>query len=43
MGLGLSIVKTVVESHGWSIGVASEAGGGVAFTIGIPVEEAKRN
>jgi signal transduction histidine kinase len=41
MGLGLSIVKTVVESHGWSIGVASEAGGGVAFTIGIPLEESK--
>lgn len=41
MGLGLSIVKTVVESHGWSIGVASEAGGGVAFTIGIPLDEAK--
>jgi signal transduction histidine kinase len=36
MGLGLSIVKTVVESHGWTIGVASEADGGVAFTIGIP-------
>lgn len=43
MGLGLSIVKTVVESHGWSIGVASKAGGGVAFTIGIPLEESRRN
>jgi len=35
MGLGLSIVKTVIESHGWSISVASEPGRGAAFTIAM--------
>lgn len=37
MGLGLSIVKTVVESHGWSISVKSDEGRGAAFTIAIPI------
>lgn len=37
MGLGLSIVKTVVESHGWDIEVESPPAGGVAFTMVIPV------
>lgn len=41
MGLGLSIVKTIVESHGWTIeaGPGSEASGapkGAAFVLSIP-------
>ncbi|MDR2247045.1 MAG: sensor histidine kinase, partial [Treponema sp.] len=42
MGLGLSIVKWVVASHGWSIGVTSEQNPGhtaceTCFTITIPL------
>jgi signal transduction histidine kinase len=42
MGLGLSIVKWVVVSHGWSIAVTSEKSGGdgvseTCFTITIPL------
>jgi signal transduction histidine kinase len=42
MGLGLSIVKWVVLSHGWTIAVTSEQNGGhkdggTCFTITIPV------
>ncbi len=37
MGLGLSIVKSVLESHGWSINVVSHPGEGSAFTITIPM------
>jgi Signal transduction histidine kinase len=36
MGLGLSIVKTVVESHGWSIEARPREGRGVEFEISIP-------
>lgn len=32
-GLGLSIVKTIVEKHGWKIAVRSVLGTGSAFTI----------
>jgi signal transduction histidine kinase len=37
MGLGLSVVKSVLESHGWSIDVVSHPGEGSAFTITIPM------
>jgi Signal transduction histidine kinase len=36
MGLGLSIVKTVVESHGWDIEARPGAERGVAFELRIP-------
>ncbi len=36
MGMGLSIVKSVVESHGWSIGIDSREGEGTVVTISIP-------
>ena len=32
-GLGLSIVKSIIERHGWSISVSSEVGRGTLFTI----------
>lgn len=35
MGIGLAVVKQIVESHGWKIDVKSEVGKGTAFTIMI--------
>lgn len=35
-GLGLAITKRLVEQHGGSIGVESNPGGGVLFTITLP-------
>jgi signal transduction histidine kinase len=39
MGLGLAVVKWVVDYHGWSISVSSEKGKGTSFTITIPLPE----
>jgi signal transduction histidine kinase len=36
MGLGLSVVKSVADSHGWRIDVDSTVGKGSVFTIVIP-------
>ena len=35
-GLGLTTVKSIVESHGWTITAASEVGRGSTFTIRMP-------
>ena len=36
-GLGLTTVKSIIESHGWGISVASEVGKGSTFTIRMPI------
>jgi signal transduction histidine kinase len=36
VGLGLSIVKSIVEAHGGSVGVESRPGGGARFWLSIP-------
>jgi signal transduction histidine kinase len=35
-GLGLTTVKSIIESHGWLITVSSEVGAGTTFTIRMP-------
>ena len=39
MGIGLSVVKNIVDTHGWRIAVQSEKGTGTTFTITIPLEQ----
>ncbi len=36
MGLGLSVVKSVIDSHGWKVSVNSRQGLGTTVTIAIP-------
>jgi signal transduction histidine kinase len=39
-GLGLTTVKSIIEGHGWNIGVVSIVGEGSTFTIRIPLVKA---
>jgi signal transduction histidine kinase len=34
-GLGLAVVKNIVDSYGWNIAVESKTGGGSTFVITI--------
>jgi signal transduction histidine kinase len=36
-GLGLTTVRSVLETHGWAMEVASREGHGTTFTIRIPL------
>ncbi|MCQ2593407.1 MAG: HAMP domain-containing histidine kinase [Treponema sp.] len=37
MGIGLSVVKSIIETHGWQISVTSKVNEGSCFTITIPI------
>ena len=37
MGMGLAVAKSIIDSHGWSISVASEKDEGTSFVITIPL------
>lgn len=39
-GLGLSVVKTIIEAHGGRVGVDDRAGGGSIFWFTLPTQEA---
>lgn len=41
-GLGLAISKRLIEDHGGRISVEQNAGGGVRFTISLPVAQSER-
>ncbi|NOR15750.1 MAG: hypothetical protein GQ544_08600 [Candidatus Aminicenantes bacterium] len=42
-GIGLTLVKDIVESHGGTVTVDSEINNGSTFTIRIPINSDKRN
>jgi signal transduction histidine kinase len=39
LGLGLAVVKWVVDYHGWTISVTSQKGVGTCFTITVPLTQ----
>ncbi|MBP7779677.1 MAG: HAMP domain-containing histidine kinase [Acidobacteria bacterium] len=43
LGLGLSLVKAIVEAHGGQVGVTSTPGGGSAFSVVLPAAGSTAN
>ncbi len=41
MGIGLAVVKNIIDTHGWNIAVESEKGYGTNFIITIPVPQSE--
>lgn len=41
LGLGLSVVKAVIQAHGGSVSVESEVGSGSEFVVTLPTSETK--
>lgn len=42
VGIGLSLVNELVRTHGWRIGLVSEAGKGSKFSLSIPIAVAQK-
>jgi signal transduction histidine kinase len=38
VGLGLALVKRIVERHGGAVGYAPRSGGGARFTVRLPAQ-----
>ena len=43
LGLGLFIARTIIEGHGWELGVSASPAGGARFSILIPAEDGARD
>jgi signal transduction histidine kinase len=36
-GIGLAVVKRIVDEHGWRVGVSDTDGGGATFSVSVPL------
>jgi K+-sensing histidine kinase KdpD len=42
IGLGLAVVKAIVEEHGGKVGVEGRSGGGSVFWFSLPQQEQRK-